>query len=191
MLPRELLNKSHRRIRLSIGAAITFDHLRRFTDDKEVTTFLRLRTYRLGLREHDGAPSAAATGGSVGSRQPVMEGVSRKLLQAEFESLPETQMLVIADEWRVVFAQARQIPWTLQEIGRLRELTFRAAGEGTGRAVDIDLFDDYYLHLYLRNAATMEVVGAYRLGLVDEIVGRYGLRGLYTRRVQSVIATPP
>jgi putative hemolysin len=180
MLPRELLNKSHRRIRLSIGAAINIDHLRRYTDDQEMTAFLRLRTYLLGLREHDGALPAAATDVSPACRQPVMEAVSGKLLQAEFESLPATQTLVIADEWRVVHAQARQIPWTLQEIGRLRELTFRAAGEGTGRAVDIDLFDDYYLHMYLWNAATMEIVGAYRLGLADEIVGRYGLRGLYT-----------
>jgi hypothetical protein len=87
---------------------------------------------------------------------------------------------VSVEQWRVVYAQARQMPWTLQEIGRLRELSFRAAGEGTGRAVDIDLFDDYYLHLYLWNAATREVAGAYRIGRVGEILGRYGLRGLYT-----------
>ena len=80
----------------------------------------------------------------------------------------------------VVCAQARQIPWCLQEIGRLRELSFRAAGEGTGRATDIDLFDAYYRHLFVWDARACAIVGAYRIGLADEILARIGPRGLYT-----------
>jgi putative hemolysin len=73
------------------------------------------------------------------------------------------------------------MPWCLQEIGRLRELTFRAAGEGTGKASDIDLFDTYYLHLFVWDAKAEAIVGAYRMGLADEILARYGKRGLYTQ----------
>ena len=51
----------------------------------------------------------------------------------------------------------------LREIGRLRELTFRAVGEGTGNALDLDRFDWYYLHLFVWNARKQEIVGAYRL----------------------------
>jgi putative hemolysin len=72
------------------------------------------------------------------------------------------------------------MPWCLQEIGRLRELSFRAAGEGTGRSSDVDLFDAYYLHLFLWDSRASAIVGAYRMGLVDEILQRYGRRGLYT-----------
>lgn len=180
MLAREFLSRSHCCIRLTIGPSIGHDHLRRHADDAEMISFLRSRTYLLGLRDGDSLTRDAKSGAARRVGEPVVDAVPRRLLQAEFESLPGSQTLVSVEQWRVVYAQARQMPWTLQEIGRLRELSFRAAGEGTGRAVDIDLFDDYYLHLYLWNAATLEVAGAYRIGRVGEILGRYGLRGLYT-----------
>ena len=62
----------------------------------------------------------------------------------------------------------------------MRELTFRAVGEGSGKCADIDVFDTYYLHLFVWDAQANAIVGAYRLGLVDEILARYGKRGLYT-----------
>ena len=77
-------------------------------------------------------------------------------------------------------ASAEQIPNILTEIGRLRELTFREVGEGTGRATDTDRFDLSYLHLFLWNTRKREIVGAYRFAPVDEILSRFGVRGLYT-----------
>ena len=107
--------------------------------------------------------------------------VPPSLLKAEIEALPAEQRLVQSGQYRVQYARARQIPWCLQEIGRLRELTFRQAGEGTGKASDIDLFDAYYLHLFLWDSEANAIVGAYRMGLADEILARYGKRGLYTQ----------
>jgi putative hemolysin len=77
--------------------------------------------------------------------------------------------------------KADQAPWILQEIGRLRELTFRAGGEGTGMPSDIDLYDAYYRHLVIWSHTRNEVVGAYRLGLTDEVFRRSGKRRLYTQ----------
>jgi putative hemolysin len=68
----------------------------------------------------------------------------------------------------------------LREIGRLREITFRAAGEGTGRALDLDDFDRHYDHLFVWNRARAEIVGAYRVGATDRIVATHGTAGLYT-----------
>ncbi|MDE2451228.1 MAG: GNAT family N-acetyltransferase, partial [Gammaproteobacteria bacterium] len=73
-----------------------------------------------------------------------------------------------------------EIPWTLQELGRLRELTFRAVGEGTGRSCDIDLFDDYYEHLVLWDVGARRIAGGYRLGRTDVICRRFGRGGLYS-----------
>lgn len=101
-------------------------------------------------------------------------------LRAEVDTLSGTEVLAQGDRFRVYCAHAAQIPSVLQEIGRLRELTFRAIGEGTGKCADIDLFDAYYLHLFVWDARVSVVVGAYRLGLVDQILARYGRRGLYT-----------
>ncbi len=52
----------------------------------------------------------------------------------------------------------------IDEIGRLREETFRAVGEGTGKKKDIDQFDQHYRHLILWDEERLEIAGAYRLG---------------------------
>ena len=129
----------------------------------------------------------------IGPRLPFAKGLPKpgaadiapairaSLLKAEVEALPAEQLLASSGHLAVYSAHAAQMPWCLQEIGRLRELTFRAAGEGTGRSSDIDLFDTYYLHLFAWDARAEAIVGAYRMGLVDEILARFGRRGLYTR----------
>ncbi|WP_444996678.1 lysophospholipid acyltransferase family protein [Aliikangiella sp. IMCC44359] len=51
----------------------------------------------------------------------------------------------------------------LSEIGRLREISFRAVGEGTGNRIDIDEFDNQYQHIILWDPKALEIVGAYRV----------------------------
>lgn len=56
-------------------------------------------------------------------------------------------------------------PNTMQEVGRLREVTFRAAGGGTGKDVDIDYFDQRenpYKQLILWEPDSKEIIGGYR-----------------------------
>jgi putative hemolysin len=84
------------------------------------------------------------------------------------------------EEFAVYLAAAEAIPNVLREIGRLRELTFRGAGEGTGNPLDLDRFDPHYLHLFLWSNAAREVAGAYRLGPTAELLPRFGVRGLYS-----------
>jgi len=110
----------------------------------------------------------------------VADQVPPAALKAEIEGLPAHQRLVNNGCFHVYWARAGQTPSVLQEIGRLRELTFRAVGEGSGRSADIDAFDSYYLHMFVWDADADMIVGAYRLGLVDEILATYGKRGLYT-----------
>lgn len=68
----------------------------------------------------------------------------------------------------------------LKEIGRLREITFRRAGEGTGERRDLDVYDRNYQQLVLWNEAAMEVVGAYRLAECGKLLEKNGLDGLYS-----------
>jgi putative hemolysin len=111
----------------------------------------------------------------------IRPAIPASLLKAEVEALPADQHLVATAQFSVHCARAEQFPWCLQEIGRLRELTFRAVGEGTGKAADVDLFDAYYLHLFVWDTQAEAIVGAYRMGLADEIIDRYGKGGLYTQ----------
>ncbi len=139
--------------------------------DHEVRRLLASLTPMRAVRAAPAAPAMA----------PVVPAILPTLLRAEVEALPDAQRLVSSGSLQVVYARATQMPWCLQEIGRLRELTFRTVGEGTGKAADIDLYDAYYLHLFVWDADTAMIVGAYRLGLADEIGARYGRRGLYTQ----------
>jgi putative hemolysin len=102
------------------------------------------------------------------------------LLRQEVQRLPEEQKMAQGGTYTCHLATAQQIPNVLYEIGRLRELTFRAAGEGTGLSLDLDEFDTRYLHLFLWDVNEDAVVGAYRLGPTDMLVPRFGPQGLYT-----------
>jgi putative hemolysin len=102
------------------------------------------------------------------------------VLAAELAALPASCLLCENRDFQVYCTRAGQTPAMMREIGRQRELTFRLAGEGTGRASDIDAFDAYYDHLFVWQREKREMVAAYRLGAVDEIVRERGIAGLYT-----------
>lgn len=177
MIPRELLNKRGSRIELRIGRPIAHAHLQGFGDAETATRYVRMRTYLLGR----GGPAPLNTGQRPRRRQEaIITRPDRGLLAAEFAALPPQQLLAASGPLQVVWAGAEQIPWTLREIGRLRETCFRAAGEGTGRALDLDIFDQHYRHLYVWDSQSQAVAGAYRFALVDQTLGTMGKRALYT-----------
>ncbi|MDR2400726.1 MAG: lysophospholipid acyltransferase family protein [Deferribacteraceae bacterium] len=68
----------------------------------------------------------------------------------------------------------------LHELGRLREISFRAVGEGSGQRLDLDMFDDYYCHIVLWNPKRLEIVGAYRLIPTAEQIRIGGIESLYS-----------
>lgn len=100
-------------------------------------------------------------------------------ISAEVLALPETQCLVRQGGFAVYFARAEQIPATLIEIGRRREMTFREVGEGTGNSVDLDQYDEYYWHLFIWDITAECIVGGYRVGEGDQIYQQYGTHGFY------------
>ena len=116
---------------------------------------------------------------------PVIDEVPGEVLKPEIDRLPASQRLVVSGGFQVYWAHATQIRGVLQEIGRLREVTFRAVCQGSGKSADIDPFDAYYLHMFVWDAQANAIVGAYRLGLVQPILSRYGKRGLYTHTLFS------
>jgi putative hemolysin len=174
LLPHEMLNKKDRQLLVRVGSPILFRKLEGM-DDAPMVDYLRLRTYLLARRQKPQAPAAPSTG-----LAPVAEPLSPRLLAEEIARLPAESVLLESGDYRVFAAEATHIPSLLQEIGRLREITFRAAGEGTGLACDLDRFDNLYTHLILWNAESRDVVGAYRLGRSDKLLARFGTRGLYT-----------
>lgn len=65
----------------------------------------------------------------------------------------------------IYVVDGREAPGVMREIGRLREIAFRAGGGGTGKACDIDEFDLMDIpcrQLLVWNPATKEILGGYR-----------------------------
>jgi len=176
LLPHELLNKHNRTLELRIGKPISAGKLRSFQDDVAMIRYLRHRTYLLRNRETP-KPSKRS------SVQEPAANITSDLLAADVARLAPDRTLVESGEFSVVLGKRAEIPNIVKEIGRLREIAFRHVGEGTGQLEDLDSFDDYYLHLFVWNRETREVVSAYRLGPSDEIVPRFGSKGLYTSRL--------
>lgn len=182
LLPRELLAKRRQTIGVRIGHAIAPARLSRFESTAAMTDYLRLRTYILRGRS-GGTTTRPAVGGDgpivVTHAAPIVEREPVETIISEIASLPASKLLVESGTYRVYAARGEEMPVVLREIGRLREVTFRAAGEGTGRDIDLDAFDPYYLHLFVWNAVKQELVGAYRLGPTDVILAQRGVAGLY------------
>lgn len=183
LLPREFLNKQGKTVTLNIGQVIPWERLRLFANNRDLTDYLRVKTY--SLQEAKPKPTKAGTAALFHKNAkvkaaPIIPPLSAQILSKEVEALPRSQLLHENGEFAVFYAKARQIPQLLQEIGRLREVTFRQAHEGTGKSLDLDRFDHYYLHLFIWNRNREEVLGAYRLGQSDYLVERQGIQGLYT-----------
>jgi putative hemolysin len=182
MLPREALNKRRHVVHGRIGTVIPFSRSNRFEDSQELIDYLRVRTMILGGKTNGSEPEPRTS--ESAALQPFEIAIAapgdRSRIVEEVERLRKDHRLLASGDYEVFCAPKEVMPGILHEIGRLREKTFRAVGEGTGRSLDLDRFDDYYLHLFVWNRRGEELVGAYRLGLVDRIIARFGVRGLYT-----------
>ncbi len=178
LLARELFNKRGRTVEMHVGSLIPPRVMKRFAGAEEATEYIQSRTHLLGGRSAP-RPRATIPEEKSPAADEIVEPVSPDLLEAETRALGEEGTLATHRDLSVQIAPADRIPHLLNEIGRLRESTFRLVGEGTGKSIDLDRFDERYLHLYLWNRETREVLGAYRLGLVDELTRGEASSGLY------------
>ncbi|MHA2769804.1 lysophospholipid acyltransferase family protein [Vibrio harveyi] len=175
LLGRELLNKHAQTINLSFGQSIKFKEISTLNDD-QVVNYLRLNTYLLNRETQSVKPSSSSE-----RLSPIAAGLPVGELLEELNNLPKESKLLTSGEFDVYCTESQNIPSLLHEIGRLRELNFRQVGEGTGLAIDIDHFDHDYLHLFVWDRGNQCLVGAYRLGLVDQLIEKRGVAGLYSR----------
>jgi putative hemolysin len=176
LLARELGNKKRIQVPVRIGKGIETARILAIPTDRERMDYLRWRTLLLAkrhdLKPNTRVPAACAT---VVPPEPVDGADNPEALADEISSLPPDRLLLESSDFQVFLVTAQEAPLALGEIGRLRELAFRHAGEGTGRARDLDRFDPYYLHLFVWHKERREIAGAYRLAGTDTHCG-----GLYT-----------
>jgi len=179
-LPSEIFNKRNKKIRIRIGQPIPVAEQETFRDIDRYGRFLRAKTYALGsalevrkfftpLFQRQSRPEAIA------------DPIPVNQLVAEISALEQNPdaFLFANQQFKVFCTFSRRIPQVMNEIGRLREMTFREVGEGTNRALDLDEYDLYYHQLFVWDELEKKIVGAYRVGIGDEILSRYGMKGFY------------
>ena len=203
LLPRELANKTGSELKLIIGEVIKPQEVKRFNDDRAVTDYLWMAT--AFLKRQAGLNNSVSSSISLSSDTdsvavsvadpvigPVTDPVKSKDAELNSVNLPCSSseailnqlvdcQLIETDSYSVYCAPFNRLGSLAETIGIAREVTFSAAGEGTGNRVDTDRFDPHYLHLFIWDRKASRVVGGYRIGRVDEIVAQQGLDGLYSR----------
>jgi putative hemolysin len=181
-LLQEFLKQEGKTVEVRVGSPVPADAINAVADDREAMEYLRWRTYLLGRRRKSEPswPMALRTKLASKIQEPPAAPVAPELVTEEIEKLWGERCLAENGDFSVHLGVASEIPNLLLEIGRLREVTFRRAGEGTGKSRDLDSFDEYYWHVLLWNKKKQELVGAYRAGNTAEILQERGVRGLYT-----------
>lgn len=198
-LPLELINKKGRSVAVAFGSAVPAKLLKEIGSAESVSDFLRANVYclrsvltdtaaateeleavrratvsRLGFRKKRKA------GGGKSVADELAEPVDPLLLGRELDALADERMLTRVGNMCLFCAPTSVIPLTMKEIARLREVTFRAVGEGTQLETDSDEYDDLYEHLFVWDAEKQAIAGAYRIGFGDVLLDNRGFEGFYT-----------
>ena len=178
-LPSEISGKKNRTIKIRIGTPITVKEQSEFKDTSQFGRYLRARVYSLGsvleVRKFFIKQSVKKKIHS----DPLIDPVSPEVLSEEVNSIKGEYELFKTKNYSVLCAPTVAIPNLFNEIGRLREATFREVGEGTNKSTDIDEYDFYYYHLLIWDHDERKIVGAYRIGKGKEILALYGIIGFY------------
>lgn len=178
LIPRAYGVIRNRCIPIRIGRPIPAKTLASIKDRQAAIGYLRSRVYMMADTTDHHMPSKAT---SQQPTNPASTSVTDSTLAREVEALDANTILCSSGDFDVYISRADAIHGLLEEIGRLREISFRAVGEGSGNDLDLDEYDPHYRHLFVWSRSNKEIVGAYRVGLTDEILPAQGIDGLYTR----------
>jgi putative hemolysin len=177
MLLREFNSMKGKVVRVRTAKSIQHTQLDDHPDDEEATSFLRLRCELLKNRKDEAIKKADK---ETKNWAQVIAPINPKLIRAELESLPAEDLLLTSGDFKIYRFLGSELPHTMREIGRLREITFRSVSEGTGLDCDRDAFDDWYDQLILWDDKESKIVGGYRLGPTNRILPQKGKYGMYT-----------
>ena len=175
-LPYQFTNEPVR-ISLRVGSVISPDDIVQFSKSRQWSKFLQAKIFSLGS-SFDVHP-ALFTGKKPVKEQPLAEPVETELLIEDIAALAPEHKITSRGQFDVYVAPFTSLPNIMFEIARLREMTFRTAGEGTGKPRDLDEYDLYYLQLVIWDREENKIVGGYRLGQGDRIFRRFGVNGFY------------
>ena len=168
LLSYEIFAARNRVFDFTIGEMIDHTEVNSFNiSEKRIAMLFRKHLFRV----------ARAKKGIFTTQCSIAHPVARQDLRAQ---LRKSQLLgSTTDNKQIYLLQYDKNPDVMNEIGRLREYSFRKVGEGSGRSRDTDNYDKHYQHLVLWDDEALEIVGAYRIGDCGAILPWAGNEGLY------------
>lgn len=168
LLPREMLAQPLRSVRLRAADPCPVAELPGLADGRRAAAQrVRRAVETLHQREPDWQAPLAPR------HRPCWRGLRHEM--QTWQLLGKTR-----DQKEIRLGRTAPDSLVLHELARLRELTFRQVGEGSGRRADTDRYDYWYEHLIVWDAEAAEIAGAYRLGLGHTILSEQGVEGLYS-----------
>lgn len=192
MLPAEMMNDREKPIRVRIGKPITVKTMDETETIEELGEFLKRKVYMMkSYYDKRKSLSQVFNLQNLSVKFPLLreENIVQNIIEetptediaSDIDKLRGTdKMLFTNGNYEIYFATYDQIPSVMREIGRQRELTFRAVGEGSNLPFDLDEYDKHYHHLFLWDSAAQKLAGAYRMALGKEVMKKYGVKGFYT-----------
>lgn len=169
LLADEMFKQKNKKIELLIGEVIPVEHINppSIAKDKLIALY---KKHVYGLKRKE---SFFVTQKAVALAEDRRE-IKKELKKSTLLGQTKDGKKIYLYEWSTNNSSL------LNEIGRLREISFREVGEGVNKRRDIDKYDRFYKHIVLWDNEDLEVVGAYRIGVSAEIVQEYGIEALYT-----------
>lgn len=191
MLPSEMMRNRKNPIRIRIGKSITVKALEEYESTEELGEYLQNKVYMLKsyydkrkkmtelLNLNDLKINFSLSKENI--VQNIIDETPISDLIQDIENLRKSdKMLFKNGGYEVYFTDYQSIPSVMREIGRQRELTFRAVGEGSNLPFDLDEYDKHYHHLFLWDNDAQKLAGAYRMALGKDIMKNLGINGFYT-----------
>jgi len=173
-LVREMTGAKGKYIKVRIGQPITAAQIAGL-DTKTLGEYLRSRCYALEAQ----CLPATSEKQDKGKVEDLIQPVDPDLVRSQMAAL-DHRVIFETGDYRAYLINASEAPDAMRELYRLREKTFRAVGEGTGKAMDTDSYDNFYRHLILWNVPNGDIAGAYRIGYGPEIIDSHGgVQGFY------------
>lgn len=183
MLINTLVRPSVKKIHYQVGKPITPEKIAEYKDPDTLIHYLYGKTYLLSGRYKFQKFSFNVIKSflpqSTENQEPVIQDIDNQLIINEVQNIQHRKLLDYQN-FEVYCFEFQEAPMLMREIGRQREITFREVGEGSGKSIDLDNYDEYYLHLCIWDKAKQKLVGAYRIGQADKIIHEKGIAGLYT-----------
>lgn len=180
-LVHEMFKQANREMRVRIGEMVEFSVYQDVpVDDKRLIKMFKKHVYALVKKKH--LPQFKPKISSVALPE------DRQELKADLKAHPrigETN-----DGKHIYWFKHHSDSSVMRELGRLRELSFRAVGEGCGKKRDVDKYDRIYDHIVLWDNEELEIVGSYRMAPINKVREEHKEVGLYTESLFDLSNLP-